>query len=144
MFHADVLAEQARHHGSRTAAVDVHQDVSRTYRELDARAGALARAMRQRGVGPGCAVAWLAWNRIEMVEALFACIRVGASLVALNPRSTSWELSRKLALTELPMLIVEHAKRDRAPERPAGLTRARELVQGDSVLSFFTAAGERS
>ncbi len=123
MFHADVLAEQARHHGSRTAAVDVHQDVSRTYRELDARAGALARAMRQRGVGPGCAVAWLAWNRIEMVEALFACIRVGASLVALNPRSTSWELSRKLALTELPMLIVERhvLETQRAVLETAGL-----------------------
>jgi len=35
------------------------------------------------------------------------------------------------------LLIVEHAKRDRAPEAVAGLSRTRELVQGDSALSFF-------
>jgi fatty-acyl-CoA synthase len=122
MFHADVLAEQARHHGSRTAAVDVHQDVSRTYRELDARASALARAMRLRGVTPGTSVAWIAWNRIEMLEALFACVRLGASLVALNPRSTAWELSRKLALTEFPLLIVE---RQVLEVQPAALTVGR-------------------
>ena len=107
MFHADVLAEQARHHGARVAVVDVQQDVSRTYRELDVRASALARVLRAHGARPGTAIGWLAWNRIEMVEALFACVRIGASLVALNPRSTPWELSRKLSLTDIPMLIVE-------------------------------------
>ncbi len=35
------------------------------------------------------------------------------------------------------LLIVEHARRDPAPARVAGLARTRELVQGDSVLSFF-------
>jgi 16S rRNA (guanine966-N2)-methyltransferase len=35
------------------------------------------------------------------------------------------------------MLIVEHARRDRAPDHAAGLTRTRELFSGDSALSFF-------
>jgi 16S rRNA (guanine966-N2)-methyltransferase len=35
------------------------------------------------------------------------------------------------------VLIIEHAKRDRAPATVAGLARTRELVQGDSALSFF-------
>ena len=35
------------------------------------------------------------------------------------------------------LLIIEHAKRDRAPEGAAGLVRTRELLQGDSALSFF-------
>lgn len=37
------------------------------------------------------------------------------------------------------VLIVEHAKRDRAPETADGLVRTRELAQGDSTLSFFKA-----
>lgn len=37
------------------------------------------------------------------------------------------------------VLIVEHAKRDPAPEAVAGLVRTRELAQGDSTLSFFKA-----
>ena len=35
------------------------------------------------------------------------------------------------------LLIIEHARRDPAPETDAGLVRTRELTQGDSVLSFF-------
>jgi 16S rRNA (guanine(966)-N(2))-methyltransferase RsmD len=34
-------------------------------------------------------------------------------------------------------LIVEHARRDTAPADAAGWKRTRQLVQGDSVLSFF-------
>jgi 16S rRNA (guanine(966)-N(2))-methyltransferase RsmD len=35
------------------------------------------------------------------------------------------------------LLVIEHAKRDRAPDHAAGLTRTRELLSGDSALSFF-------
>ena len=35
------------------------------------------------------------------------------------------------------LLVIEHARRDRAPDQAAGLTRTRELLSGDSALSFF-------
>lgn len=35
------------------------------------------------------------------------------------------------------VLVIEHAKRDRAPDQAAGLTRTRELLSGDSALSFY-------
>ena len=35
------------------------------------------------------------------------------------------------------LLIVEHARRDAAPEHVGGLVRARELMQGDSALAFY-------
>ncbi|HEY0875499.1 MAG TPA: 16S rRNA (guanine(966)-N(2))-methyltransferase RsmD [Vicinamibacterales bacterium] len=47
-------------------------------------------------------------------------------------------------VTHGALLIVEHAKRDRAPEEAAGLVRTRELVQGDSALSFFSTGGQSS
>ena len=94
------------------------------------------------------------------VEDRYAIIRAGFAgaaarldgpfeILFLDPPYGAGELTEALEaaaplVTRRAVLIVEHAKRDRAPERAAGLTRARELVQGDSVLSFFTAAGERS
>jgi 16S rRNA (guanine966-N2)-methyltransferase len=38
---------------------------------------------------------------------------------------------------EHTLLVVEHAKRDAAPESHEGLTRTRELVSGDSALAFY-------
>ena len=35
------------------------------------------------------------------------------------------------------VLILEHARRDAAPERIERLARARELLQGDSALAFY-------
>ena len=35
------------------------------------------------------------------------------------------------------LLVVEHAKRDAAPSQVGGLELTRDLVQGDSVLSFY-------
>jgi 16S rRNA (guanine966-N2)-methyltransferase len=94
------------------------------------------------------------------VEDRYAIIRAGFAgaaarlagpfeILFLDPPYGAGELGDALEaaaplVSSSALLIVEHAKRDRAPERTAGLTRTRELVQGDSALSFFTAAGERS
>ena len=39
--------------------------------------------------------------------------------------------------SETTLMVVEHARRDAAPEDAGGLNRTRQVVQGDSVLSFF-------
>jgi 16S rRNA (guanine(966)-N(2))-methyltransferase RsmD len=57
------------------------------------------------------------YGAVELVEAL----EVAARLVAPGG-----------------LLVVEHAKRDQAPDEVDGLRRVRELRQGDSVLSFFS------
>ena len=44
---------------------------------------------------------------------------------------------RRRSSADGALLIVEQRKRDAAPERVGGLERTRDLVQGDSVLSFF-------
>lgn len=38
------------------------------------------------------------------------------------------------------LLVIEHAKRDRSPASIEGLARTRELVSGDSALSFYSGA----
>jgi hypothetical protein len=36
------------------------------------------------------------------------------------------------------LLIIEHAKRDRAPADCGPLLRTREVISGDSTLSFYS------
>jgi 16S rRNA (guanine(966)-N(2))-methyltransferase RsmD len=63
-------------------------------------------------------------------------------LLFLDPPYGAGELNEALE-TAAPLvigdalLVVEHAKRDKPPVALPGLMRTRQLVQGDSVLSFF-------
>ena len=59
----------------------------RTFRELNANANRLARALRARGLRPGDAVAIVARNRPEWVETVLACVRSG-----LRYTPVSWHL----------------------------------------------------
>lgn len=83
------------------------------------------------------------------VDDRYAIIRAGFTrpvdpfdLLFLDPPYGAMELAQAVD-TAAPLvsgealLILEHARRDAAPEAAAGLKRTRTLVQGDSVLSFF-------
>ncbi len=61
---------------------------SRTFAELNARANRLARALRERGLGEGDAIALVCSNRPEFAEVWAAAIRIGLRLTPLN-----WHLS---------------------------------------------------
>jgi 16S rRNA (guanine966-N2)-methyltransferase len=63
-------------------------------------------------------------------------------IMFLDPPYGAAELSAALAAagplaTPETLVIVEHATRDRAPERSGPLTRTREVVSGDSALGFY-------
>ncbi len=56
-----------------------------TFGELDARSNALARALRSdAGVGPGDSVAVMCRNHQGFVEAIFACAKLGATVLLMN------------------------------------------------------------
>jgi fatty-acyl-CoA synthase len=57
-----------------------------TYGEMDARAGSLAAWLRRAGVRRGDRVGVLARNRVEFLDAFFACGKLGAVLVPWNWR----------------------------------------------------------
>ena len=87
------------------------------------------------------------------VENRYAIIRAGFSGAAarldddfdvlfLDPPYGAAELAEALEtaaplVTGSGLLIVEHARRDPAPAQVSGLELTRDLVQGDSVLSFY-------
>jgi 16S rRNA (guanine(966)-N(2))-methyltransferase RsmD len=66
-------------------------------------------------------------------------------IVFLDPPYGASELSGALAAAEPlvgpeTLLVVEHAKRDAAPERSGSLVRTRDLASGDSALTFYRVA----
>ena len=83
------LIEHAdRHHGaveivSRRIEGDIHRT---TYRQLNARAKQLAKALDAWGVGHGQRVATLAWNGYRHMELYYAVAGKGAIVHTINPR----------------------------------------------------------
>jgi fatty-acyl-CoA synthase len=81
----DIHAEQRPNH---PAIVDCVGGQTVSYAQFRRRSGAQAVRLQTLGVGAGDRVAVLSPNRIEILEMLFACARLGAILVPLN-----WRLS---------------------------------------------------
>ena len=113
-----------------------------TFIEQDRRAQALIQANLER-----CGVQ----NRYAIIRAGFngAAKRLegGFDVLFLDPPYGATELTEALdtagpLVVGDALLIIEHAKRDAAPDRVSGLELTRDLVQGDSVLSFYRRIGQ--
>ncbi|HVE81897.1 MAG TPA: AMP-binding protein, partial [Myxococcales bacterium] len=63
----------------------MHGREALTYRELDARASALAGVLRGAGAGPETVVGICAWKSIEMVVAVLATLKAGGAYTSLDP-----------------------------------------------------------
>jgi amino acid adenylation domain-containing protein len=63
----------------------VFEDASLSYRELNARAAAVARRLRALGVGPDSRVALCAERSLEMIVGLLGVLKAGAAYVPLDP-----------------------------------------------------------
>ncbi len=108
MLHADWLARRASAHPDRPAIVDVDRGLTTTYAQLSDGAWRAATVLRSDfGVQPGDRVAVLARNRVEQVELLFACARLGALLVPLNWRLAAPELAGVVADCDPALLICD-------------------------------------
>ncbi|HEV2150450.1 MAG TPA: AMP-binding protein [Longimicrobiaceae bacterium] len=86
----------SRLHPERLALVDRASGARLTYAELDRRIARWTAVLRDIGIGRGDVVAVLAGNREEVVEAFFACVRIGAALLPLNWRLSAAELTAVL------------------------------------------------
>ena len=87
-------------------AVAFH-DTSITYRELSARAGALARKLRTLGVGPEIRVGVFVERSIEMVVGLLGILKAGGAYVPLDPRYPRERLASMLDDAKAPVLMTQ-------------------------------------
>jgi acyl-CoA synthetase (AMP-forming)/AMP-acid ligase II len=131
---AEVLRRNAARHPRSVALRFEEREI--TYRELADRAGRLAAALTQRGIGPGDRVAVCLHNRPEMVEALFAIHQLGAVAVPVNFRLSSDEVGYQLDHCAARGFICEANLRDSFGEFDTGFTLD---VGGDGDGSFEAA-----
>lgn len=78
-----------------------------TYRDLDARATALAEAFLAAGYGVGDRVATLTGNSADHVVLFFACAKAGLVLVPLCWRLSPREVAEQLELSDPALVLVE-------------------------------------
>ncbi len=90
----------------------VHDDVSLSYRELDARANQLAWHLRESyGVGPESLVAVLLERSIELVIAILAILKAGGAYAPINPRDPKGRIQGLLEDCGASLLLVESEHR---------------------------------
>jgi 16S rRNA (guanine966-N2)-methyltransferase len=115
-----------------------------TFVERDRRAQALiADNLAHCGVESGCAIIRASVERAADALGRGAAAPSGLfNLVLLDPPYDEQPAHAVVALAGLVapggVLVLEHAKRQPAPPAAGPLTRTRQIVAGDSVLSFYS------
>ena len=101
-----VLRATAERHPDRDAVVFPALGLRWSWRELDRRATAAARGLAALGVEPGEHVGIWSMNAPEWVVVQFACARLGAVLVNINPAYRVHELEETLRQADVATLVV--------------------------------------
>jgi len=91
----------------------------RSFRELNANANRLARALRARGLRPGDSIALLCGNRPEFAEVLYACLRSGLRYTPVNWHLTPDEAAYILSDCNAKALIAYASYADTATKTAA-------------------------
>ena len=120
-------------------AVDAH-DGQMTYRELDARAEALARALQKAGIGGAEQRIGICVPRsAAMIVALVAVTRTGAAYVPLDPTHPSERLNYLIGDAAPQAVIVSEATREMLPHGPLLIDAAHFTVSGSESVEAGTA-----
>jgi acyl-CoA synthetase (AMP-forming)/AMP-acid ligase II len=105
------LASSAIQRPDKVAVIDDRGEV--TFGDLERRTNALARALADEGVKPGEAVAIMCRNHRGFVEAIFACSKLGATVLLLNTDFSGPQLHGVIEREEPQALIYDHEFADR-------------------------------
>jgi fatty-acyl-CoA synthase len=98
------------------------EDLEITFHAMEQRVARLAGALARRlAIAEGDRVAYLGQNAPELLDALFACARIGAILVPLSARMPAPELKVVLENTEPTALVTEAPFTQTASEAAGGL-----------------------
>ncbi|MFJ8691311.1 amino acid adenylation domain-containing protein [Streptomyces roseolilacinus] len=129
--------------GRRAAAVPdatalVADGVSVTFAELEARANRLARALRDRGVGPESAVGVLLDRGADLPAALLAVWKAGGAYVPLDPSFPAGRVRQVLHDADVDVLVTSTAHRERAAAGFPG----RVLATDDEAAGIDALSGE--
>jgi len=108
-----------------------------SYEALDARAGALARVLRARGVGPESRVAICATRRPYLITGVLAVLRAGGAFVSLDPSYPPDRLAYLLQDTQPVLLMADEVGLAALPSTgPLAVQRLDEPLHGDDRVEL--------
>jgi amino acid adenylation domain-containing protein len=117
----DLVAEWAERTPDALAVVSAGASLS--YRELDERAGLLARRLRAWGVGPDVRVAVILERSTGLVTALLAVLKAGGAFVPLDPDYPRERLAWLLEEARAPVVVAGRETLERLPDTSARTLR---------------------
>jgi acyl-CoA synthetase (AMP-forming)/AMP-acid ligase II len=122
-------------------AVAIHDEAgSSTFREMEERTNALARALAELGVGPGVHVALMCRNHRGFVEASVAAWKLGGITVAANTSFAAPQLRGVLERERAALLVHDAEFAEQAALAPEGVSRVVAWGEGDTCLEDLIAA----
>jgi bile acid-coenzyme A ligase len=110
-----------------------------TWRQLDLASNRVARGLLRRGASAGHLVSLLLPNGLDVVVAIFACYKAGATPQPLSPRLTDAERDEILALAEPPVVVVADEDVDTGSVPAATVAGLAELGGSDDELPTVVA-----
>jgi amino acid adenylation domain-containing protein len=97
----------------------VFEDSTLTYAQLNARANRLARALRERGIGPDVPVGVYLERSLEMVIALQGILKAGGAYLPLDPEYPIERLATIVQSSGMPIILTHERFLDRVSVLPA-------------------------
>ncbi|WP_211834581.1 type I polyketide synthase [Streptomyces asiaticus] len=137
----DLLTEQSRRFGTKTAYADARRAIS--YAELEARTRRLAGHLAGLSLLPGDRVAMYLGNRVEMVESYFATVRAGGIGVPVNPHVSQAELDHLLTASGSQVVITDSAHLPLLRRLRPGASPQTVLVVGEDPAPAGSLSYER-
>src|SRR6266436_3138609 len=128
----ELFEERVRAHPDAVAAV--HGNRQRTYRELNARANQLARAMLARGLAREAVVGVVTERNLDWMAAVLAIFKAGGAYLPIEPHFPADRIARMLSRAGCRLVLTEHGS-------TAMLDQALESLSGVETL-FIDAAYE--
>lgn len=120
-------SDRARLSGDRIAVLD--RGLGTTYRDLDARAAALADRLLAAGHRRGDVIASLSGNSVDHIVLFFACAKAGLVLAPLSWRLTPKELAEQVDLVRPVLFVAEPAYADLARDTVALASRRLDIAE---------------
>ncbi len=117
------IAQHAKIYPNQIVIVDEKSDRRFTYKTLNERADKVAAFLKNEfKVKMSDRIGIISWNRIEMLDVLFAASKLGSILVPINTRYTTREIKEYASLFEPKVIACEEEFADRLSELKAGKT----------------------
>ncbi len=128
------IGDFARTRPDHPAVVHTGTGEALSYRELDERSNQLARLLREAGLRRGDTVALFMENNIRFLEVVWAALRSGLYLTAVNRYLTAEEAAYIIDDCDAGVLVSSAAMADVAAALPARLPRCRRFLMTDGAI----------